>query len=192
MRAPAAHENNSNQLPEWMAAALREMDGCQCAGSACGTGILVNIGEQKIYLLRESRIVSEFPVSSSRYGTGNREGSHQTPLGLHRIEEKIGIVCQQGEIISRRVPTGRIAADMADNSGNDVITSRILWLKGLEPGKNSGPGIDSYQRYIYIHGTAQEHLIGSPASIGCIRMKNDDVIALFQAVEVGTLVNIVA
>jgi lipoprotein-anchoring transpeptidase ErfK/SrfK len=192
MRAPAAHGKNDSQLPEWMAAALREMDGCQCAGSGCGTGILINIQQQKLYLLREYRVAGEFSVSSSRHGTGNREGSHQTPLGLHRIEEKIGMACQPGEIIKSRVPTGRIAADLQDTSGNDVITSRILWLKGLEPGKNSGAGIDSYQRYIYIHGTAQEHLIGSPASIGCIRMKNHDVIALFQAVEVGTLVNIVS
>ncbi len=77
-----------------------------------------------------------------------------------------------------------------DNDADDLVTTRILWLKGLEAGKNKGSGIDSYRRYIYIHGTAEEHLIGRPASHGCIRMYNNDVIKLFNLVEEGTPVDI--
>lgn len=129
-----------------------------------------------------------FSISTSRFGLGQKEGSQQTPLGVHRIAQKIG----EGEPLGR-VFRGRIATDEMcfpeDYEGeSDVITSRILRLEGLQPGVNQGGDVDSCQRYIYIHGTADEAHIGQPASIGCIRMKNEDVMSLFDRVEPGDLV----
>lgn len=154
--------------------------------------ILIRIGEQKLYLLQNRGILAGYPVSTSRYGAGNQADSRKTPLGVHRIAEKIGGGCQSGEIIKARKPTGTLADIIAEpRSGErDVITSRVLWLEGVESGVNCGPGVDSHERYIYIHGTPEEGLIGQPASIGCIRMRNADVIALFEAVDEGTLVQI--
>lgn len=152
--------------------------------------ILIKISEQTLYLLRNRQVLAAYSVSTSRYGTGNRVDSHKTPLGLHRVAEKIGSGCGPGEIIKARIPARRFATIIHEprSSGQDVITTRILWLEGLEPGVNRGAGVDSYERYIYIHGTPEEGLIGQPASIGCIRMKNTDVIALFGEVDEGTLV----
>lgn len=155
--------------------------------------VFVNIHEQRLYLLQSLNILAAYPVSTSRYGTGNRVDSYKTPLGVHRIAEKIGDDCQSGEIIRARKPTGKLAAVITEprRGEEDIITTRVLWLEGLEPGVNLGPGVDSHERYIYIHGTPEEGLIGQPASIGCIRMKNADVIDLFNAVDEGTLVQLV-
>lgn len=152
--------------------------------------IVVRTSEQTLYLLGNRQVLAAYSVSTSRYGTGNRADSHKTPLGLHRVAEKIGSGCDSGEIIKARIPAGRFADIIHEprSSGQDVITTRILWLEGLEPGVNRGASVDSYERYIYIHGTPEEGLIGQPASIGCIRMKNADVIALFDEVDEGTLV----
>jgi lipoprotein-anchoring transpeptidase ErfK/SrfK len=113
-------------------------------------------------------------------------------VGLHRVAEKIGANCSLREIIRARIPTGEVAplGDAAPAT-RDMITTRVLWLQGLQPGFNSGGNVDSHLRYIYIHGTPEERLLGSPSSIGCVRMGNEDVIELFDLVEVGTLVNIV-
>lgn len=154
--------------------------------------ILIKVSEQKLYLLRDRCVLTAYPVSTSRYGTGNQADSHKTPLGVHRVAEKTGNGCESGEIIKARVPTGQFADIIAEPhpGERDLITTRVLWLEGLEPGVNRGLGVDSYDRYIYIHGTPEEGLIGQPASIGCIRMKNADVITLFDAVDEGTLVQI--
>jgi lipoprotein-anchoring transpeptidase ErfK/SrfK len=155
--------------------------------------LLVKIDEQRLYLLQGDCVLCDYPVSTSRYGVGYKEGSFQTPLGAHNIAEKIGDDCQPGEIFKVRVPTGKLAEINTDTheTGQDVITSRVLWLRGLEPGINQGGDVDSYRRYIYIHGTAEEGLISQPASIGCIRMKNADVIDLYDRVTVGTPVVII-
>lgn len=155
--------------------------------------IIIRVGQQKLYLYRGDTLLTVYPVSTSRHGVGNKQDSLCTPLGTHYIAEKIGHGCEVGEIIKNRVATGNIAkiSKKNESSGEDIITSRILWLQGEEPGINSGAGVDSYQRYIYIHGTNEEGLIGRPASIGCIRMKNEDVIDLFNEVETGTHVFIV-
>lgn len=156
--------------------------------------ILIKISEQRLYLLQDGYILLTYPVSSSRHGTGNQAGSHKTPLGVHRIAEKIGDGCQVGEIIKARKPTGRLAAVISapHSVEQDVITTRVLWLEGLEHGVNRGAGVDSFARFIYIHGTSEEGLIGQPASIGCIRMKNTDIIDLFDSVDEGTLVQLIA
>lgn len=127
-----------------------------------------------------------YPVSTSAQGIGNRKDSHQTPHGVHRIKQKIGGGQPSGMIFKSREPTG----DLFDvyNIGDDEITSRILWLDGMEEGVNSGGIHDSYERYIYIHGTSDERRIGQPVSIGCVRMKNADVIELFDEVLVNDLV----
>ena len=126
-------------------------------------------------------------ISTSKYGVGNEEGSYKTPTGKHCVAEKIGADVSINEVFVGRKPQGVL--DELKNTGTDlpedIITSRIIWLKGLEPGFNQGGNVDSYERYIYIHGTDEEEKIGSPASHGCIRMRNDDVIDLFDQIEEG-------
>lgn len=128
-----------------------------------------------------------YPVSTAENGMGNRMESYKTPFGIHRIRQKVGGGQPSGMIFESREPTGRIAESM-DNQDRDEITSRILWLDGLEEGINLNGAYDTYSRYIYIHGTSDEQRIGEPVSAGCIRMKNADVIELFDDVLVDDLV----
>lgn len=150
--------------------------------------IHINLSKQTLYLLdTNQQIINQYPVSSSAYGTGNLSGSLQTPLGEHVIAEKIGEHAPVMEVFIGRQPQGCLP-DLIEKAvalPEDVITSRIIWLEGRQPGVNQGGNVDSYQRYIYIHGTHEEDKIGSPASHGCIRMKNTDVIELFDLVDTG-------
>ena len=147
--------------------------------------LYVDINDQNMYLLKKGTIYKVYKISSSYYGTGSKENSLKTPLGKHEIYKKIGESLPINAILKGRVWNGAIANIITDEIDTefDHVTSRILWLDGLEIGKNNGPGIDSRSRYIYIHGTAEEGLIGRPASDGCIRMYNSDVIDLFELVE---------
>lgn len=165
------------------------MQGC---GDAQSKVIKISISEQKLYLIENGNVVKSYPVSTSKYGIGSREGSNQTPLGRHRIVEKIGDKAPWGTIFKERKNTGKTINDPGAIGPNDkdLVTTRIMWLEGLEPGVNKGEGIDSYKRFIYIHGTLEENLIGTPASHGCIRMKNTDVIELFDSVGLHTPVTI--
>lgn len=153
--------------------------------------LLVDATIQKMYLIVEGRAVAEWSVSTAEKGIGSRKGSDQTPLGVHRIAQKIGDGAQLGAIFKARQNTGKIVdiltAPGADSPA-DYVTSRILWLDGLEPGLNKGGNVDSMERFIYIHGTGEEGRIGTPASHGCIRMLNRDVIELFDQVDENTLV----
>lgn len=133
-----------------------------------------------------------YQISTSRYGPGQKQDSFQTPTGIHQIAEKFGDDEPLGRVFKSRVATQQICVPEDYQGDEDLITTRILWLAGLEPGLNAGGDVDSYQRYIYIHGTADEKSIGKPSSIGCIRMKNHDVIKLYDQVEVGDLVIIKA
>lgn len=160
--------------------------------------IEVDIRRQQLYLWDPQpdgdQLLRQYPVSTAANGAGEASGSYRTPRGRHRIAEKIGAGQPLGAAFTARVPTGEIwtpALD-ADNPGRDWILTRILWLEGLEPGKNQGGNVDTHNRYIYIHGTHEEHRIGTPASHGCIRMKNADVAELFDLVETGTEVRISA
>lgn len=128
-----------------------------------------------------------YRISTAENGMGNRIDSFKTPFGIHRIRKKIGGGQPRGMVFESREPCGRIARNL-DNRDKDEITSRILWLDGLEEGVNQGGAYDTYERYIYIHGTSDEKRIGQPVSAGCIRMKNDDVIELFDEVLVNDLV----
>ena len=152
--------------------------------------LFICIKEQALYHIKDNTIIKKYIISSSAYGTGSEAGSNKTPLGLHKITEKYGEKTPINGRMVGRIFYGEIATVYDDNtkSERDDITSRIFWLEGLEKGKNKGKGIDSYKRYIYIHGTSEEGRLGNPASHGCIRMKNKEVIDLYSLIEVGTLV----
>ena len=125
-----------------------------------------------------------YRISTSRYGIGQVEGSNCTPLGLHRISEKIGGGWPAGIAFKSRQPIG-----FTWNGAPDAkITNRILWLEGLESGFNRGGNVDSRARYIYIHGTGDETTLGRPASCGCIHLSAADLIPLFDVLPAGTLV----
>ena len=151
--------------------------------------ININVTRQQLRLLDEDgNILQQYPVSTSKYGTGCENGSEKTPLGLHRIKDKLGGAMPVNEVYIARMPHGNLeeCKQRGVELPDDVIMSRIMWLEGMEPGRNQGGYVDTYQRYIYIHGTNHEDSIGKPASIGCIRMRNDDVVDLFRQVEIGS------
>ena len=149
------------------------------------TLLFVDIDTQSLLHIKKGTVFKKYSISSSYYGTGSTENSLKTPLGRHEIYKKIGNGLPNNAILKGRVWNGAIADIITEpiDTDFDLVTSRILWLDGLEVGKNKGEGIDSRNRYIYIHGTAEEGLIGKPASDGCIRMYNDDVIELFDLVD---------
>lgn len=151
---------------------------------------LIKVSEQKLYVVAGETCLATYPVSTSRYGTGEKQDSYKTPRGVHCVAEKIGADAGFAEIFRSRKRTHRIAEIEPGEVRTDqeLITSRILWLAGLEAGVNQGSGVDSHVRYIYIHGTHEEGLIGQPASVGCVRMKNRDVMELFDRLEVSSLV----
>lgn len=154
------------------------------------TFLVVDVSEQLLYVLKENVIDSTFPISTSKYGIGNQIGSNKTPPGLHRIKRKIGSKVPLGGILRGRHFTGKKAKIYTDSTdvNEDLVLTRVLWLEGLEEGRNRGTGIDTFRRCIYIHGTNEEGLIGKPSSHGCIRMKNTDVITLFNLVSEGIFV----
>ena len=154
--------------------------------------VIVDVSEQKMYIMKEEQVLKSYSISTSRYGMGSEEESFKTPLGTHRVFEKIGQDAPLGAIFQERKTRGRIAEiryDAVPREG-DLITTRILPLAGQEENRNKGPGVDSQKRGIYIHGTPEEGLIGTPHSRGCIRMRNRDIMELFEMVPVGTLVEI--
>jgi lipoprotein-anchoring transpeptidase ErfK/SrfK len=154
--------------------------------------IFIDSQKQRLWQLAPNDAASRcYPVSTSRHGLGTQKDSYQTPQGIHRITHKIGDGEPLGCVFKSRIASAEICLQQTDGTQQDVITSRILRLEGLQPGINRGGDVDSFERYIYIHGTADEAHIGQPASIGCIRMKNADVIDLFERVEPGDLVVIV-
>ncbi len=156
--------------------------------------IVVSATDQRLYLIENSSIVSSFPISTAEAGLGNLTGSFKTPLGIHKISQKIGEGAELGTIFKARKNTQTIAKILQipeEKSDADNITTRILWLTGMEKGVNLGGDMDTYTRYIYIHGTDEEGRLGLPVSHGCIRMSNRQVIELFDKVQAGTIVYIV-
>jgi hypothetical protein len=147
--------------------------------------LIVSIAGQTVSLFEQNKFVKKLPCSTSRFGIGQAEGSNRTPLGLHRIAEKIGAGERAGTVFKSRQIIGHTSQpEFADAK----ITTRILWLEGLEPGFNRGGSVDSHARYIYIHGTADQKSIGRPASHGCIHLADADLIPLFDLLPGGTLV----
>ena len=156
--------------------------------------IEIDISKQRLFLLENSVITSSYPISSSKYGEGSKQNSFKTQLGQHVIKKMIGNDAPKNTIFISRINTKRHAdiIHKEESSNDDYVTTRIMWLDGQEDGINKGKGVDSYNRYIYIHGTHEEGLIGQKASHGCIRMFNSDVIELFNKVNKGTKVYIKA
>jgi UDP-N-acetylmuramate--alanine ligase len=150
--------------------------------------LVQSVEEQRLFICNHRGIVEGYGASTSRFGNGNRENSYKTPIGLHRIKEKIGSTAPLGRIFKGRVDTG-IDWDGGPVEDNLILT-RILRLEGLEERINKGEGVDSYDRFVYIHGTNWEDLVGTPLSHGCIVLRNTDVIRLFDTVKESTLVYI--
>jgi lipoprotein-anchoring transpeptidase ErfK/SrfK len=164
---------------------------CAFAASLLLTGptqadptLIVSVPDQKLLVLENGLRVAQYPVSTSKFGLGDRSRSFATPLGSLAIASKVGTGAPLGAVFKSRRFTGEVLKPNAP--GRDPIVTRILHLRGLEA-QNS----KAYDRGIYIHGTPQERLIGRPASFGCIRMRSRDVIRVFDAVPVGTRVEIV-
>jgi len=152
--------------------------------------IYVGVKRQELDLYLNGNHVISYKVSTSMHGAGTKAGSDMTPVGLHKIKGKFGNDVPIGGVLKARKYTGEIAniETEAIETGNDAITTRVLTLEGLEEGVNKGGELDSYGRHIYIHGTAEEGLIGQPASHGCVRMKNEDVVDLFNRIDAGLTV----
>lgn len=155
--------------------------------------ILIRIPEQSLELLDEQgAVLRRYSVSTASNGTGEQRGSNCTPRGRHVIRAKIGVGMPAGTVFIGRRPTGEIHTPelAAANPGRDWILSRILWLSGCEPGFNRLGDVDTMRRYIYIHGCPDSAPMGEPRSIGCVRMRNADIIELFDLVPAGTPVEI--
>ena len=149
--------------------------------------IFVNSSNQTLYFFQDDKLVYESRISTSMYGMGCTINSYKTPTGLHTIAAMIGHGLPAGTVFKHRKPTAEIVKEIPKDD-HDYITSRILRLSGLEEGKNKGGDVDSYNRYIYIHGSPHYDKLGTRQSQGCIRMSNDDVIKLFKLVNNQTLV----
>ena len=153
----------------------------------------VSIAGQTLTLLDDAgAVIRQYRVSTAAKGAGEQMGSYQTPRGRHRIRARIGDGLPLGAVLRGRRPTGEICTPelMAVQPDRDWILTRILWLCGEEPGKNRGGNVDTMRRYVYIHGTPDSAEMGVPGSHGCIRMRNAEMVDLFDRVPVGTPVTI--
>ncbi|MED5587158.1 MAG: L,D-transpeptidase [Verrucomicrobiota bacterium] len=148
------------------------------------TRIGISISDQNLQVLQGNRQIASFVVSTSKFGVGSREGSNKTPLGDFEVGEKIGDGAKLMTVFKGRRPIG--IQDLKQASDGDLVMTRILWLHGCEQHNANTRG-----RYIYIHGTNHEQDLGQPASFGCIRMGNEDVVRLFGMVDVGSKVRII-
>lgn len=142
----------------------------------------IELSHQRLICLEAGQSRALYPVSTSRWGVGERRDSGCTPRGLHRVRLKIGAGCPENSVFVARRPTGEIYSDQLAEAqpDRDWILTRILWLSGCEPGINLGGEVDTLRRFIYIHGTPEETLLGIPVSHGCVRMRNRDIIRLFD------------
>ena len=146
--------------------------------------VVVSVREQKLALLEKGNLVATFPISTSKYGLGDRCGSRRTPLGELEIADKIGDTAPPGTVFKNRRRTGEVVT--VDAPGRDAIVTRIIWLRGRE-----AQNANAFGRDIYIHGTPEERNIGLPVSYGCIRMRSADIIKLYSLVGRGAQVTIV-
>lgn len=151
--------------------------------------VIVSIPMQKLFLFQDKNLLKTYSVSTSTNPPSCQENSYGTPWGMHQIVEKIGYEVETGMVFKNRKPTGKFFWESPDSTADTpLVTSRILRLQGLEAGFNQGPGVDSFERYIYIHGTNREHLIGTAVSMGCINLRNEEVVELFDIVPEQSLV----
>lgn len=168
---------------------------CSCKGHRAGygkdippravvkDGVAITLCDQKLTLFQQGKIVKEYPISSSKFGIGAQHGSNRTPLGIHAVSDKKGAGLRKGAVMKSCRPTGEVVSVNA--AGRDPIVTRVIQLAGLESFNRN-----SHSRRIYIHGTPEEYRIGYPVSYGCIRMKSDDIIDLFNRVDRGVPVAI--
>jgi hypothetical protein len=154
--------------------------------------IFIDLRAQRLTIGDRDGLARVYPVSTGINGAGERNGSGCTPRGLHRVRQKIGAGCVPGTVFRARCKTGEVYSEAlaACWPGRDWILTRILWLTGLEPGRNRGGEVDTLRRYIYIHGCPPDEPMGEPRSHGCIRMRDADLIELFELAPAGTLVEI--
>ena len=155
-----------------------------CAAPDTQHHIVISTRDQKLAVLDRGTLMATYPVSTSKFGLGDSLRSSRTPLGQLQIAKKIGDNAPPGTVFKDRIRTGEIVAP--NSPGRDPIVTRILWLRGRE-----AQNANAFGRYIYIHGTPEERLIGTPASYGCIRMRSSDVVQLYNIVGVGAAVTIV-
>jgi lipoprotein-anchoring transpeptidase ErfK/SrfK len=154
--------------------------------------IRIALADQRLDLLQRGAPFKRYAISTSKNGPGERAGSYQTPRGSHLIRAKIGAGAPAGAVFRGRRPTGEIYSEdlVRAQPGRDWILTRILWLSGLEVGRNRLGEVDTMRRYIYIHGTPDSTPLGVPGSIGCVRMGNAAIVELFDLVPAGTRVEI--
>ena len=150
-------------------------------------GIWVSIERQEVLLIDNGRAVKRYRCSTAAAGAGNVMDSGMTPLGWHQVGAKIGGELEMGAVLKDRKWTGEVWS-AGEQTEKDLILSRILRLEGLEDGKNRGGDVDTWSRYIYIHGTNQVEVLGQPASAGCIRLDPQEVIDLYEQVDEGCCV----
>ncbi|OFW11365.1 MAG: peptidase [Acidobacteria bacterium RIFCSPLOWO2_02_FULL_59_13] len=154
--------------------------------------IEIDASAQKLAVWDGDRVIKAYPVSTARKGLGEKNGSFCTPRGRHIVRAKIGAGQPLNAVFVRRRPTGEVWTPELHEEypGRDWILTRILWLSGREPGKNRLGDVDTMRRYIYIHGSPETAEMGRPGSIGCIRMRNQDIVELFDLVPPYTEVEI--
>ena len=149
--------------------------------------IFINTSEQKLYFLEENTVKYDFKISTALNGLGCKLNSNKTPIGLHTVISKIGDGLPAGTLFKNRISTNQLINENP-NDNKDYITSIIIRIGGLEEGINKGGDVDTFQRFIYIHGTPHIDKLGYPESHGCIRMSYNDVISLFNLINYKTLV----
>jgi lipoprotein-anchoring transpeptidase ErfK/SrfK len=148
-----------------------------------GPSIFISAHDQKLAVVEKGEVVAKYPISTSKYGLGDSQGSYKTPLGNLWVSNKIGDNLPLGAVIRHRSATGEVLAPNAP--GRDPIVTRVIWLSGLEAQNKN-----AYGRCIYIHGTPEERNLGKPSSYGCIRMRSKDVVDVYKLVRVGTRITI--
>jgi lipoprotein-anchoring transpeptidase ErfK/SrfK len=154
--------------------------------------IVIDATQQELTLLDGQRVLKRYRVSTAKNGLGEQNGSFCTPRGKHIVRAKIGREAARGTVFVRRRPTGELWTPQLHERypGRDWMLTRILWLSGCEPGKNRLGNVDTMRRYIYIHGSPDTAEMGKPGSIGCVRMRNADIVELFELVPAYTPVEI--
>jgi len=154
--------------------------------------IQILISEQRLTLFDGNKLIKQYSISTAKNGTGEEMDSECTPRGVHIITEKIGEGSEPNSVFVSRIATGELYEPAIRElyPERDWILTRILWLSGTEEGKNKGANVDSHDRYIYIHGSPDDVVMGQPGSHGCVRMRNLDVIELFDLIDIGTRVTI--
>ena len=155
--------------------------------------IVIDAAKQELRLLEGEQVLRRYMVSTAKNGLGEKNGSFRTPRGRHIVRAKIGAGQPENTVFVRRRPTGEVWSRElhAQFPGRDWMLTRLLWLSGCEPGKNRLGDVDTMRRYIYIHGSPETAEMGKPGSIGCIRMRNRDIVELFDLVPPYTPVEII-